>query len=652
MRSMITKRGMAATLGLLAIGTGAWAAPAIEGWTRHETASQERLRVQWTEPVPVQVDRFPSARKVIVTIPTASLGHAGLPVLAPGDASLITSAQAASVVLPSGRDGVQVHLTLSEWAEPTVLTGPGALTVTFDRPADMPPPASARVVSLTNDDIEEYGSSAAPPEGAGQAQMTASDVENLFYIPEALTEEQRGRGVNEELGMLQTMEIFNRYVDLDFKNAQLQDIIRTMAAKLGLNIVIQPALVRGTVTVSLKNVRLGDAMDVLLKANGLAYKIEQGGIVRIVDRREVRTSDIETVVQSVSINWVDAASVAQVVSPFLSDRVGQVQAAVESNLLIIEDVPEKVTQIQRLIERVDVPEKQVRMEVRLVDMTEEARRNLGFTWSLTSKSVEDVVDRSNPGELVPAIERSFGTVSSAEPSFFFLNNIEDVSLFGTEYALESRLQAEEGRREAITLANPTILSLNNTPASIEIQRQIPYIDGEVDTNGGVRRVNFQNVGTKVELTPLITNNGYVKMTIQPEQIILVGETEGIPITDQRSAETSVIVRDEQTVALGGLRQFAATTDESGIPWLLRAPVVSWLFKTQNNRQDRLELYLFVTPHIIKDPEPTTYEMGMYEKIDYNWDLPDYYFDEVTPRKGPKELVDPRLRRAEPFTISQ
>jgi type II secretory pathway component GspD/PulD (secretin) len=81
--------------------------------------------------------------------------------------------------------------------------------------------------------------------------------------------------------------------------------------------------------------------------------------------------------------------------------------------------------------------------------------------------------------------------------------------------------------------------------------------------------------------------------------------------------------------------------ESGVPYLLRIPVFSWLFKTQLNAQNKTELYLFVTPHIIKDPTPTAYQRSLYEKIDYNWDLPDYFFDEVIQRRAPDEDKFPR-----------
>jgi type II secretory pathway component GspD/PulD (secretin) len=293
------------------------------------------------------------------------------------------------------------------------------------------------------------------------------------------------------------------------------------------------------------------------------------------------------------------------------------------------------------------------MEVRLVDMSESASRAFGFRTDFTeSTDLTDFGVIDEDGNVSVGDDGILESVLRPESAGFVgfpyvgnsalqINHINDISIFGNRYTIDMELNAFEARNEAVTLANPIILSLNNKEAEIEIKRQIPYQDAVNTAQGSVATIKFQDIGTKILFLPRITNNGFVQMEITPEQKIQVGQTEtGVPIVDERNAVTSVIVRDEQTVALGGLRQFASTMGEDGVPWLLRAPVVKWLFKNQRNSQERVELFIFVTPHIVKDPEPTSYELGMYEKIDYNWDLPDYYFDEVIPRKGPRESPDP------------
>lgn len=649
------KRGAAGLLGLALLVSTALAGPSIDAWDLQSAQSQERLRIRWSEPATVEMHEFPAARQVVVKIPGATLSNTGLPALNTSSSRVMQNARIQEVTFDDGREGVQLTLSMSRYHKPEMVATARFLSLTYNTASHgQPQPTSqenAPRLLLSNADFDaieggaSFGSASSPSTGAGQAPA-GNTINSPFFIPEDLTPEQRDpRAPALDRGMLATQELFDRQVDLDFKDADLQNIIRSIARRLSLNIIMMPNQVRGNVTVSLTNVRLGDALEAMLRANDLAYSIEQGGIVRIVPRSQVRASDKELVTRAISINWIDAADISSIINSFVSSD-GTVEYSRESNVVIVKDVPEAVAEIQELIGRLDVPEKQVRMEVRMVDMSESAERSLGIRTNLTSRRTrtytmldEGGFDPTNPEFVVrPEYLGNIGVLPDTRGFFDFTMN-EDINVLGARYDVDMRIRAQEDRGEAVTLAAPTILSLNNVPASIEIKRQIPYQDAVTSTQGQFATIKFADVGTKVELRPRITNNGFVSMEITPEQKILVGTepTTGVPIIDERFALTSVTVKDEQTIALGGLRQFETTASEAGVPWIMRTPVLGWLFKNQTNTQNKLELYLFVTPSIIKDPEPTSYEYGLYEKIDYNWDLPDFYFDEVRARKSPREL---------------
>jgi type II secretory pathway component GspD/PulD (secretin) len=102
----------------------------------------------------------------------------------------------------------------------------------------------------------------------------------------------------------------------------------------------------------------------------------------------------------------------------------------------------------------------------------------------------------------------------------------------------------------------------------------------------------------------------------------------VPVIDERKADTNVIVKDESTVVIGGLRQHDSSKTSDAIPWVSRIPVFGWLFKSRIYADDKLELVMFVTPHILKEPKLTEKEQNYYDKIDASWKLPDYFFDEV------------------------
>lgn len=651
MRSVTSFAGLAGSAALLLATTGAWAGPTISAWELQHTANQERVRLRWDEPAAVEVKTFPAARQVVISIPEAQIGDVPLASLDFASSRLIDSARVQSVTMADGRDGVQLTVDLKTWVEPKPVSGTSFLTIDWAVTGESGQGNANDVITLSNDDIAaldsgRFGSRTAPAMGAGQAGGGGTDP---FYVPPDLTSDQKKSFADRtDLGMLRTQEVLNRYVDLDFKDASLQDVIRIIAAKLDLNIIITPAKVKGTVTVSLRQVPLRAALEALLKSNELAYKIEDGGIVRIVDRKDVVSSDKELVNDYITINWIDATSIERVLKNFITDEGGSVTSAKESNLIIIQDVPERMTELRRIVAAMDVPEKQVRMEMRMVDMTTNASRQLGLQTGFASTATESRIPIDGDGSVDPANALVFPVsqgglgAASLAATGISIDHLNDISIFGNRYSLNMRLRAQEDRGEAVTLAAPTILSLNNLSASIEIKRQIPYRSATNTDQGSVATVTFKDVGTKVDITPRITNNGHVMMEIEPEQKILVGTdpATGVPVVDERKATTSVIVKDENTVALGGLRQFDSTNSETGAPWLLRLPVLGWLFKSTDNSQRKVELYLFVTPHIIKNPETTVYETGMYEKIDYNWDLPDFYYDEVRSRKGPNEMVDP------------
>ncbi len=620
---------------------------------------KEKLVLHWSQPVAFEVQEFSSAGQLLVRLEGAHLVDGFQNTQLQSTSGFAQGIRVNEFTTASGEPGVQLRFTLSPWGGYSVVETPEGLVIEPQKSSSAPSTASVtvtsgsqpEVITLSNEDIEKYGfgSSKAPVTGAGQVPAEALP----FYVPPDLSSQERTKGLLEtDLGMIATQELFNRNVNLDFKDAQLENVIRTIANKLRLNLILMPGDITGRVTVSLSNVTLGDAFDAMLRANDLAYKIEKGGIVRVVPRKEVQVSEKETLTQSVAINWVDAGELAGILQSFVSEE-GSIQAHTQSNTIVINDVPEKVSELQSLIQRLDVPEKQVRMEVRLVDMTQAAFRGLGFSNQIASRNVDTIVEVDGDGilgdtpQLTPQNITSVGGNVDATGGLD-INQRSTMNLFGNIYEFESRLTALERRNEAVTLAAPLIVSLNNITSSIEIKRQIPYRDATNTAQGSVATIRFQDIGTRIEITPRITNNGYVVMDILPEQKILVGtdNSTGTPIIDERLAETSVIAKDEETVMIGGLRQFEASNSETGVPWFMKIPVLDFFFQTTTNSQNKTELVVFVTPTIVKDPEPTPYERAIYDKIDYNWELPDYFFDSVEIQSAPDEANNPYIKRSE------
>jgi type II secretory pathway component GspD/PulD (secretin) len=194
--------------------------------------------------------------------------------------------------------------------------------------------------------------------------------------------------------------------------------------------------------------------------------------------------------------------------------------------------------------------------------------------------------------------------------------------------LMAALDAMESRNIVEILVNPKVVTLNNIEATIDI-----YLDSLQGIQHGAGAGSqatwkFKDAGIKITVTPTITSDIFVRMNILTDQKVQTGDKEGTPVIDTRKANTNVIVRSEETVMLGGLRQLDTRDYRSGVPWLMQAPVVGWFFKNKANEQKKNQLFLFVTPTVLENAAITTEQKGFYDRIDLKWELPDYFFDDV------------------------
>jgi len=475
---------------------------------------------------------------------------------------------------------------------------------------------------------------------------------------------------------------FQKKVSMIFKDADLQNAIRVLARQAELNLVMDPTQVKGRVTVELNNVTVGPALATILRTNELELIREAGGIYRVVPSRMVRrTPQREETTVHVPLNWVSADDAAKILSTIVEGRVA---ADSIGNALIITDTPLKIEEIANVIGRIDRPEKQVMLEARLVEMDTDLGRELGISWDLArvdrdiakqallpilgqQPSVPKVIGfdpvSGAPITFTPASVPIIGTnqglsnplsfdqrdlsaigrtategmdsLSIAEP-FIQTHGAKlafgrAVRIFGQQFQLSTLLQAAEDANLAKTLAAPRVATVNNQPANINITRKIPYRSTVIGA-GGVQSETwaYEDIGVTMKITPNITNNDYIRMKIQPTQRILIGQSgTARPTVDERVSETNIIVKDEDTAVVAGLRQQSFNETGRGVPWLQEIPVLGWLFKSRTYGNRKTDLLAFVTPHIIKEAQVVTdQERQRYSEIDVQWDLPDYFFDDV------------------------
>lgn len=438
-------------------------------------------------------------------------------------------------------------------------------------------------------------------------------------------------------------EVFNRRVTLDFKNADIQNVIRLIAARTGLNILMNPNEVDGRITLSLDNVPLRDALDNILKVNKLAYVIETGNILRIVPESRVGRGVVETQTIVIELNWRDAKDVQETFKPFLSNH-GDIQANEETQTVIVTDVPPNLIKIQDLISQIDNPDRQVIIQARLVDILQGDGQTFSTDWAMRKNRLEGGDQRIvQPGDTfgfndfgVPGVSVEGVSVAGGTGTLAFGGTI---GILGDDYDLDMVLTALENSDIVEVLANPRVTTLNNIPASIEITEEIPWTQAQTNNNTTSFNVQFEKIGVRIDVRPIITPNNFVRLDINLNQRIFrarVGSTAveadraalAPPQVDTRTAKSSVIVRDRNTVVIGGLRQIRAGENIDAVPWLNKIPVFGWLFEDRTNEESKANLVLMVTPEVVDEAVLTDVEQELYNRIDDDWDMPDYFLDDL------------------------
>lgn len=454
--------------------------------------------------------------------------------------------------------------------------------------------------------------------------------------------------VQEPVPDLLDTEVFNRRVTLDFKNADIQNVIRLIAARTGLNILMNPREVEGRITLSLDNVPLRDALDNILKVNKLAYIIETGNILRIVPEGRVGRGTVETQTIVIELNWRSAQDIQNTFEPFLTSH-GDIQANSETQTVIVTDVPPNLLKIQDLIAQIDHPDRQVIIQARLVDILEDWNKALQSQFAVRKSSDISTADKHSPitgGSLGVFDQNDFGvptvtvegfSVSGGQGTVGFGGQI---GVLGSKFDVDATLTALENQNIVQVLASPRVTTLNNVPASIKIEEEIPYTQAQTNNNTTSFNVQFEKVGVSINVLPVITPNSFVRLDINLNQRISRGRVGTSSIDDAerlqlaplristRTADSSVIVEDRNTVVLGGLRQIDSNENTSAVPWMSKIPILGWLFKDRSNSAGRSNLVLMVTPEIVDQALLTDVEQELYNRLDDDWHMPDYFLDDL------------------------
>ncbi len=372
-----------------------------------------------------------------------------------------------------------------------------------------------------------------------------------------------------------------RLVSMDMENADLLTILRALAELSGMNIVVGKA-VTGAVTVRLHNVPWRQALEIILKSSGYAYR-EEGKIIRVDtgDNLDKQDLDLPLVSRVYKLEFAEPSEVGSQVGKLISSK-GKATPDARTNAIVVYDVEPVQDKVKRLISILDSPTPQVEIAVKVVDIDAAISRGLGIKWT-----VRGLQSRIVQGDIT--MNRS---PSVAGYGVFNVGTVPNLA------QINATLQILETEGKTKTVAAPRITAVNNRTASILGGKKFSVT---VLDERGNPIVQFFEVGTKLSVTPHINSLEEITMDIKAEvsEVDEASVTIGRPIITTSEAASKVLVRDGNTVVIGGFIKQKEEKSTKGIPILRSIPIIGFLFReTATTRSDR-ELLIFITPTIVK-----------------------------------------------------
>ncbi len=448
-------------------------------------------------------------------------------------------------------------------------------------------------------------------------------------------------------------------ISFDLKGIDIIELLKILSLKMGVNIVPTKE-VAGRVNIFLNNVTLEDAFEIILINNSLAA-VKEDGIVtvmtterynqlygkRYTDERKVRMyhlknaspqdvfntlsqlkSDVGKIIideksgtvilmdepesldllekilyrleqprqtEIFTLNYAKVDEMQSKIASLLTPGASEVQIDTRTNKMAITDLPEKLKKIKKMIEAFDEEDKQVQIEIQIIQIALNERIAAGVNWEKMF-----AYRRLNPITL----KGTFPLSGVQEAGEFSVGTLERNDFNLVIDFLDSIAKTN-------VLSRPRITVLNNEEASILIGSKEVYFSQTQSqssvTTTTAEAVNFVDVGVKINVTPTITDDGFIIMKIRPE-VSSVRETatsplgSTVPVVETAQAETTVKVRDNVMVMIAGLMKEETRDNRLKYPWVGDLPIIGWLFGSRSEQKVKTEIAIFLTPHITRGDE--------------------------------------------------
>ncbi len=457
-------------------------------------------------------------------------------------------------------------------------------------------------------------------------------------------------GVNRQGSAVRIKPLPTQKISLQLHNADVKAILRAMALSRDVNLLV-PDDINGTASIDFNEVPWDQAFLSLLKSYGLAYAW-QGDVLRVLSLKDMQqdlaaealkmkleaASPLATIV--VPVHYADAKALGSNLRKLLEageTKTTKTRSSVlvddYSNSLIIQAAPDEAGEMLSVIRKIDRPAEQVLIRANIVETTLEEARALGIQWggimqtnangnnkvwitpggSAGTLTTGSSGSSSGGGTITPSYtpasgatgisQQGFGVNFPVSPATILSKGVGSLGLLYGSLSgniLDMQLQALQTEGKINIISSPSITTLDNQQAFTESGTRVPYVTYTFSGSSTTPTVNFVNAVLKLEITPHIIGGTNLKMTIDvmKDDVDTSREVQGNPFILSKQTQTTLIVRNGETIVISGLTSQNITSSESGVPVLRDIPVLGWLFKGESRDNQMNQVLIFITPYIL------------------------------------------------------
>ncbi len=349
-----------------------------------------------------------------------------------------------------------------------------------------------------------------------------------------------------------------------------------------------------------------DTRKILQQTKLLDSEIPRGeGDIHVYYLQNANAEDLASVLKAIPSDKKDAAKKGR--APVVSKDV-QIVADKATNSLVITANKADYLVLENVIKKLDIARRMVYIEALLMEVSVTKNFNIGVEWR-AGKDIGNF-EGSDVGGFISSTAQSsiIPSTPSSLPAGLALGVLgENISIGGVNFpSIGAIINAYEGDTDIHIISTPQIMTTDNEEAEIMVSTNIPFLtrqDTSTGDNINYSNYEFKDVGTTLNITPQINQDRFVRLKISQEVSEVVDQVEvGLPTTLKRQAKTTVIVKDGHTIVIGGLIDETLSQGNTKVPCLGSIPGLGWLFKSFGTSSDKTNLYIFITPHIVENPE--------------------------------------------------